>query len=335
MKNVVCGGERKSNIVLNQMFMVIYDKNGELFSLLEVAERRGAHELAGFRLYRVVRRLIGLGWRYVRYALFRLGVPGSRVGTVKGKTFWGRRLTLPASDKNAMSLYAFGLLSGDEELRLTRFLIKNLRADDVFYDVGANYGFYAFLAVELGSEVHVFEPVSDIFPYLKLNTRMGEPLTLNNIALADASGPIAFYEAFSSHESGGSTMRADVNEQIPGHFRTISVLAGTLDSYLAGHSKPSIIKLDVEGGEYRVLRGAAETLKAKPLIIMEVWYKPSPNSEHVAALRFLYDHGYRSFRITAGGELELILDLDTHLEKTLESETGTSHDNFVFRADGE
>ena len=82
------------------------------------------------------------------------------------RTFWGQNLLLPISDENAVLIYYCGSL-GFGESAFTRFLIENTSKNDVFYDIGANYGYYSSLASTLGAEVHSFEPNPSVLPYTR------------------------------------------------------------------------------------------------------------------------------------------------------------------------
>ena len=90
--------------------------------------------------------------------------------------------------KRNIFLFLNGILSGFGEYKLTKFFIKNLKEDDIFYDIGANYGFYSCLAAEFCKEVHLFEPIPFIFDNLKNNFKNHQNVFLNNIALSDKKG---------------------------------------------------------------------------------------------------------------------------------------------------
>jgi len=100
---------------------------------------------------------------YLPYVLEKIKYKNSDF--VDAKLFYDKKIMLQMIDDNAFAFYFFGLLI--DEYKLTKFFIKNLKEDDVFYDIGANYGFYTALASEFCKEVHSFEPNPRIFEYLK------------------------------------------------------------------------------------------------------------------------------------------------------------------------
>ena len=82
------------------------------------------------------------------------------------------------------------LLSGktpDSEIRLTRFLIKNLKEGNIFIDAGAHLGFYSLLASMLigaKGKVYSIEASKAVFGVLKRNTRQKKNIRPYNLAVA-------------------------------------------------------------------------------------------------------------------------------------------------------
>jgi FkbM family methyltransferase len=145
------------------------------------------------------------------------------------------------------------------------FLLHFLRADDVFIDVGANVGSYTILAsAEIGARTISIEPVPSTFAFLKKNVllnnvdRLVEAL---NIGLAGKSGSIKFTRSLDTVNHVATSGETDV----------IEVHIATLDKIAKGIT-PCLIKIDVEGYEYEVLRGAYRTLAESSLqgIIIEL-----------------------------------------------------------------
>ena len=306
--------------------------------LLAILDREGKNIDAGGSLsffQRNLRRAFGLRGRYLRYLLLR-SYPGLRRNRVlKGKTAWGRSFVMPAEDLYGISLASFGILTGSD-VRVAKYIAKHLKEDDVFYDVGANYGFYSMLAEALLSrgEVHLFEPVTQVFSYLKKNFEnesSGQRIFLNQAAVADTVGQGAFYESYSSAVSGNSTLREDVSRAEAGAFRTVQVAITTLDEYGKTHRPPALMKMDIEGAEFKALTGAKKMLVAHyPAIVMEMWLMPPMNAEHLRAAEFLFGLGYAAYALDDNGEISKIGDLAEHLRAAAEG--GALNGNFVFQA---
>ncbi len=225
----------------------------------------------------------------------------------KIKTFWERDLYVYLADGDASALYFFGTLYGDE-IKIIKFLIKNFKENDIFYDVGANYGFYTCLAQEfiIDGEIHAFEPNPKIFRLLKQNARLDifKNTFLNEVALSDKIGEIEFFDREISRHSGGSSL---IKHQHFLKYKVIKVKTTTLDYYISNHKPPTIMKIDVEGGESLVLKGGLELLKKySPMIIMEFL----PDYLHREAVDILFNSGYRAFKIDNDGNLRIVNEQD-------------------------
>ncbi len=239
----------------------------------------------------------------------------------KTKTFFGRDIYVYLADADATMLYFFNTLSV-VETKIIKFLIKNFKDDDIFYDIGANYGFYTLLAQEFitKGEIHAFEPNPKIFKLLRENSRLDiyKNTFLNEMALSDKTGETEFFDREISGHSGGSSL---VKYQYL-KYKVIKVRTTTLDDYISNHKPPTIMKIDVEGGESLVLKGGLELLKKySPMIIMEFF----PDDLHREAVNILFNSGYRAFKIDNDGNLSIMNEQD------LLREDVPHEQNYVFK----
>ncbi len=223
------------------------------------------------------------------------------------KTFWGRDIHVFLADQDASALYFFNTLYG-EEIKIIKFLIQNFKNDDIFYDIGANYGFYTLLAQEFitKGEIHAFEPNPKIFKLLRENSRLDiyKNTFLNEMALSDKIGEIEFFDREISKHSGGSSL---IKYKHFSKYKVIKVKTTTLDDYILNHKPPTIMKIDVEGGEPLVLKCGLELLKKySPMIIMEFL----PDDLHREAVNILLNSGYRAFKIDNDGNLGVMNEQD-------------------------
>jgi len=159
------------------------------------------------------------------------------------------------------------IYTGLHEFNDMGFLLHFLRTKDTFFDVGANVGSYTLLASGVcRSKTRSFEPVPSTYHILKENINLNN---LNNLVTIENKGV--------GSEAGN--LRFTVKEDTTNHViledqetqNTVLVPIITLDNYYPA-SKPCLIKIDVEGFETEVLKGATqilcdETLKA---IIIEL-----------------------------------------------------------------
>ena len=231
---------------------------------------------------------------------------------ITSRLFWGRNIKLPIDDVDSKYLFMFGLL-GKAELPLTKYLIKNSSPETVFYDIGANYGFFSYLVNECAApngEVHLFEANKSVYEYLKRNVSLKDTrIHSNNIAVSSLDGEVDFFSAFSSGASGISTTVSELVAERPNQFISSKVPSIKLDTYTKSHKTPTIMKLDVEGGELEVLKGAQELLtNHKVVVAMEVWSGDlgQAHSQHSAI--FLKNLGYEQYALSDNGDLVESLD---------------------------
>ncbi len=139
----------------------------------------------------------------------------------------------------------------------------------VVLDVGGNIGITSLVAATHGCSVYSFEPGPRAFLYLKKNAEHNEGLRIfpQNIALGAENNEIGFFDhppsAAVSHLSNDHTLGNDPNTLV----KMIK-----LDDFVSTHdfSRIDLVKIDVEGFEIDVLKGAAETLKKfKPSVFVE------------------------------------------------------------------
>jgi len=236
------------------------------------------------------------------------------------KLFWGKEIVFSIKDASAAMLHSSGLLLG--EYCLSKFFIKNLKENDVFYDIGANYGFYTYLSLEFCREVHSFEPLADVFEKLRYNLTESKNVFLNNTAVSNKSGDMLLYLSISSDVS---TINKNTIDITPYRYKDkINVKTLTLDEYLKNHSRPTVVKMDVEGAENMVIDGGKEFFKNNsPIIAMEVWTGDNCKKISMRPVEMLRSLGFQSHYINFDGEIEKI---DGDLSEVVRS----CGDNFIF-----
>lgn len=249
---------------------------------------------------RKLRKLSLFGSRYALWAAARAGL---RPGVVEVPLFWGGRMRLPYSEEADFTTFYLAGVPGGPEYKLVRHFIRTLRPSDCFYDAGANYGFYTLLAAELvgaGGEIHAFEPLPEIAAGLERNSP-GPIARIVAAALWDRSGTATLHR----HRLGDvfNTLEAEVTEFDPtrGPLKT-EVRCVTLDEYARAHRAPTVIKIDVEGGEKRLIAGGLATLRAaRPVVAMEVWAGAGGERFSLPACRALLELGYAAFALREDG----------------------------------
>jgi FkbM family methyltransferase len=162
---------------------------------------------------------------------------------------------------------------GEHRELLDRHAMKLLIAailapDGQAIDVGAHSGavLREIVRVAPAGKHLAFEPLPDHYEYLR---REFPQVDVRNVALADRSGSASFVHVEAAPEYSGLRERT-----YPGYEdsprRTLTVTTERLDDALPEEFEPALIKIDVEGAELLVMRGAVETLRRhRPVVIFE------------------------------------------------------------------
>jgi FkbM family methyltransferase len=255
-----------------------------------------------YALYRVA---MNLAYRDGRLATLRRGpAAGYRWRHRRGYQTW-----------MAMGLY---------EPHVAQLIHDTLRPGDVFYDIGANAGYFTLVAakaVGAGGLVVAFDPhpgnVAMIQEQIDLND-LSHICRVEPLAIAGACGTLAF--VLTSRSANAHLQEAGsphVQEQAQAEqAQTVAVRAVTLDDYVRDHAVPALIKMDIEGAEVAALEGARHLL-AHPQA-PEFLVSTHSDALEDGVKRILAEHGYR-FRNLAGFE-QMVCALPPHKTDPTEHE---------------
>jgi FkbM family methyltransferase len=188
----------------------------------------------------------------------------------------------------------------DPAVQLSRALIHQ---GDTVVDVGANIGLWTMGAArQAGQEgrLHAFEPVPENFTRLIANLNLNgfdlNRVQCQQLSLSDRSGRTVFYLSTNGNSGMGALAQRD------GVNRPIETRLIALDDYCEKHSisRVDFIKIDVEGAELLVLRGAKGVLASAeaPAIVFEAddSLAASFGSSSSAVKTLLAEKGYEIFR---------------------------------------
>lgn len=195
--------------------------------------------------------------------------------------------------------------SGWYEAHVIDALRPYLRADVYFFDIGANVGQYTLMAAPLVKEVHSFEPSPAVFRLLSYNVSHNglSNVHLSQAAVSEGDGTATISESNIAN-IGRTSLRP---ARIPGG-QDYAVRCVSLDDYV--RSLPAVInpgkvvmKIDVEGAELLVLKGASHLLDSRPLLILEAIDELQRNFGHSVAelVTFLKNRDYMLHSLTEHG----------------------------------
>ncbi len=243
-----------------------------------------------------------LGMEYIGWRLRSLAGPvtfslrnGARIGNfVNFSEYHSMRVCISAAEQNF-------------------FLTRTPKDDSPIIDIGANIGIVSAL---LGREfpertIHAFEPGPTTFEALGKNLALNglERVVAHRVALADKPGTLVF--------DAPPKRRANAKIATAASLHPVKVEATTLDAFIAeqGITAIGLLKIDVEGYETAVFRGAARMLEKRlpGVIFMEV----CPPLARLAGFdpaepaRLVEDAGYAWHRLEETGALTPVSSADT------------------------
>jgi len=199
------------------------------------------------------------------------------------------RMTIPlrsgarlAVDTSHLDIYCrIDLDKGTWEGHVLEACLNMLRAGDVFYDIGANAGVFSIecaLKFRDQIKVHAFEPQPTLVERIRNSAELNHisGLSVHEILLSDKAGEGTLFVTRQSVHASLIAREA--------HAHPVRVRMTPLDDFIEQERlpPPTLIKIDVEGAELQVFRGARKTLAVhKPVIVFEA----DQNMQ-----RFGYDH---------------------------------------------
>lgn len=156
-------------------------------------------------------------------------------------------------------------------------LLDEIDADTVFYDIGANMGFYSVLAGSRGARVIAFEPHPQARDLLMRNLELNDVLDCHTyqVGLSDEPGEAGLTDPYTF-----GTAQLDFDGE--------GVEIETMDTLVErdGVAMPDVVKIDVEGHEHAVLKGMEQLLAIDPVLFLEIH-----EDEH-QIVSYIEEHGY-------------------------------------------
>jgi FkbM family methyltransferase len=191
--------------------------------------------------------------------------------------FNGKQIRLPLTLENLRTDWdqAVSILGHDVEVKQTyESLINSAEPPEIFIDIGANYGLHSLLFLVQEIETISFEPNTLCHDYFReVCTLNGVQPRIENIALGSCDSYVELCYAEKGTAHGSTNIKTKEKLKTQYNLITQRVKQKTLDDYLAEFRDCRLLlKIDTEGNECEVLRGAVRTLNNnRPLVIFESW----------------------------------------------------------------
>ncbi len=216
---------------------------------------------------------------------------------------WGLKITANPEEEHGRILQTLGVI----DLTVTESIWRLLEPDSTFLDVGANIGYMTSVAIgrlasfpQSTGRTIAYEPHPEIYANLQQNVdRWRSPadrpqMTLNQIALSDRNGStvLSIPVDFSGNQGLAQVVHVgdpDDCHSIDANTQQLAIECQRLDDSLADDSIINLMKIDVEGHELAVFKGASKCLTEQRIyhIIFEAHDGyPSPLTD------LLESHGY-------------------------------------------
>ena len=212
---------------------------------------------------------LGINQRYhqIREACLRL-----RYGTQKKVVIQDIDCVFPLTGNVEREFFCQCQFGEEREAHVVRHMLKNMRSSQCFVDVGANLGFYSVLAAKAMKNnrgtVHAVEMDAENIGRIKQALELNDlgNVTMHQVALGCGESEVKYYRVASS------THTLAVLESEKSVLQSVQVRMTSLDTLMKEFNlSPDLIKIDVEGAEFEVLKGMTHLLETTtPKVYMEV-----------------------------------------------------------------
>ena len=215
---------------------------------------------------------------------------------------------------NTVYAIALALLNVTNRKKLLKFYSQFIKKDDLCFDIGANLGSRTEIFLKLGAKVVAVEPQNICMKKLKKKYGSNKEVFLIQKAISDNEGEeelmISDTHTISSmsKEWINSLKSSDMLLVSTSAFqwqKSIKVQVTTLDQLIKEYGRPTFCKIDVEGYEYKVLKGLSKPIDA-------VSFEFIPTQEFVLSaidtIKHLATIGKVMFNYSLGESTTLVLE---------------------------
>ncbi len=163
------------------------------------------------------------------------------------------------------------------DVRQINFILEKVRPNDFVLDIGGHFGQYAVLFSSLvghSGRLIIFEPDPGARKILLRNLALNgfaDRVEIEAVAIFDQNGEHSFFSLGADSMSSLVRSGLGANAGSP-NLVEFRVQTSSLDDYLTarGLPAPALVKLDAEGAEINILRGARQLMRSRTIILCEL-----------------------------------------------------------------
>ncbi|PSO72325.1 MAG: hypothetical protein BRC37_12020 [Cyanobacteria bacterium QH_3_48_40] len=221
-----------------------------------------------------------IGWQFYKRLTHR---------TVELQLLSNVKMRCQPDSRSAASVLYCGLYDYDE----MNFLLRYLRDEDSFLDIGANVGVYTLLAASKirSGWIYSFEALPKNYQRLQENLKLNELEQVHTYACAISNSIGSIDLSLSDGDSTPSIIKSEEDRNVT------TVSSNTLDNLLDNCPlKLTLAKMDIEGAELLALKGATSLLEKK---CPQVWIMEILGTGSTKLVNFLNSYGYNLYQYSA------------------------------------
>ncbi len=233
---------------------------------------------------------------------------------------WGSKIHVRPAEEHGRMLMTLGVI----DLAVTEVLWRLTDPGESAIDVGANIGYMSAVMLQRLSDrnaqghLYAFEAHPEIYLELEHNLQSWQQLTnvkvtAHHLAVSEQAGTVALAVPKMFAANRGLAAVVEAGSAINPEAELLKVKAIALDQFFSSSEPIGVLKLDVEGHELSVLKGAEQLLQNQTIrdCVFEE-HRPYPT----AVTRWLEKFGYQVFRIQRQFWGPQLLPADTTLART-------------------
>lgn len=266
---------------LKQEVLKLIEKTGKLMSYLPESIKR---KIATLPYHKIKNKKVNSFCWY----FFSFISQNSKYPIMTLRNFDNYTLSLDLSSYANRRSFYFNGKDINEDLQI---LINDLLTeDDVYIDIGANIGHTVLMASKRVKKIIAFEPVEEMLKHFRRNMKINDVnnVVLYDFALSDKKGVAKI--KVSNTNDGSHTLNPDFGNLINGIYeKEVKIETEKFDNLKI--DKATMVKIDVEGHELKVLEGMSESINKVSYVICE-----TSITNYDALQEFFKNHGFKQIK---------------------------------------